>query len=50
MIGDKIRKKAVEQGSFVSCESRQSRILSLLPVSKGSTKWDKNDWDAELQM
>jgi hypothetical protein len=50
MIGVKISKKAVEQGSFVSCEARQSGILSLLPVSKGSAKWDKTDRDAELQM
>jgi hypothetical protein len=50
MIGVKISKKAEEQGSFVSCEARQSGILSLLPVSKGSAKWDKTDRDAELQM
>jgi hypothetical protein len=50
MIGVKISKKAEEQGSFVSCEARQSGILSLLPVSKGSAKWDKRDRDAELQM
>ena len=50
MMGVKIKKKAVEQGSFVSCEARQSGVLSLLPVSKGSAKWDKKDWDAELQM
>jgi len=49
-MGVKIRKEAVEQGSFVSCEARQSGILSLLPVSKGSAKWDKTDRDAELQM
>ena len=40
MMGVKISKKAEEQGSFVSCEARQSGILSLLPVSKGSAKWD----------
>jgi hypothetical protein len=50
MMGVKIREKAAEQGSFVSCEARQSEVLSLLPVSKGSAKWDKKDGNAELQM
>jgi len=49
-MGVKIKKKAVEQGSFVSCEARQSGVLSLLPVSKGSKEWNQKDRDAELQM
>jgi len=40
MMGVKTSKKAVEQGSFVSCEARQSGVLSLLPVHKGSEEWD----------
>ena len=50
MMSVKIKKKAAEQNSFVRCEARQSRVLSILPVSKGSAKWDKKDRDAELQM
>jgi hypothetical protein len=38
--GVKISKKAAEQNSFVSCEARQSGVLSVLPVSKGSKEWD----------
>ena len=42
--------RQVGQDSFVSCEARQSGVLSLLPVSKGSKEWNQKDRDAELQM
>lgn len=50
MIVVKREKKAAGQGSFVSCEARQSGVLSLLPVSKGSKEWYKTNGQAELQM
>jgi hypothetical protein len=50
MIEVKREEKAAGQDSFVSCEARQSGVLSLLPVSKGSKEWYKTNRQTELQM
>jgi hypothetical protein len=50
MIGDKEKERAAGQGSFVSCEARQSGVLPLLPVSKGSAQWHQNNRQAELEV
>jgi len=46
----KRKRKAAGQDSFVSCEARQSGVLSILPFGKGSQEWCKKDGQAELQM
>ncbi len=39
-----------EQDSFAGCEARQSGVLSLLPVRKGSKERYKTNGQAELEM
>jgi hypothetical protein len=50
MIEAKTKRKAAGQDSFVSCEARQSRVLSILPFSKGSAEWPKINRQTELEM
>ena len=50
VIGVKINRKAAGQGSFAGCEARQSSVLSILPLCKGSAEWYKTNRQADLEM
>ena len=42
--------RQVGQDSFVSCEARQSEVMSSLPVCKGSQEWREKDRQTKLEV